>query len=866
MWSDEDLAHDLSDSDSEPEDNIDLQTADRKSTMLLNWTLLFLVYLQAVFRLSDGVLGHLIKFLKVLFTVLGQFCTICAQIALAFPASLYRARNTNFLRTHAEDHKFKRYVVCRKCHKLYYLQDCVDGTGPRERSKVCVFQQFPNHPHHRMREPCGTLLLRTVELTTGRKVLYPFMTYCYLGLEVSMQTFLNRNGFLDCCEEWRNRAVTPGVLADVYDGQLWKDFQIYNGQPFLSQPFNFALMMNVDFFQPYKHVPYSVGAIYCVVMNLPRNIRYKEENAILVGLIPGPHEPQRDMNTYLEPLVLELLQFWDGIEMTISSSSKRVVRCALLCVACDLPAGRKVCGFLGHSAHLGCSRCFKKFPGVVGALDYSGFDRENWTLRSGSVHRDTALMLRNKTTRTDRDKAESESGCRYSVLLKLPYFDAPRMLPIDPMHNLFLGSSKHFLKAIWIQRNIITSHQFSTIQGRIDSATVPPDIGRIPHKIQCGFASFTADQWKNWVVYFSPIALRNIVSGNNLMCWRYFILACRLLCSKQITTEQVCLSDALLMRFCKMTQDLYGCGVITPNMHMHCHLRACIDDYGPLHSFWLYAFERYNGILGQMPNNNRSIEIQLMKRFLQTKSMFSLIQDLPPEFKEDFLPLFRHPQEVGSLADTLSLPLQKSTPEELMITKWAFESSDLQLHVPSHFSRQSFSTSDVDTLKELYSKLYPNSAISNVSTLFFRYSSIKVRGKLLGCHESRSASSSIVIVSWDCKLFGAPVAEASTLSEFELAQDNLERPARINFFAKHSITVCGRTLTHMLVSLSWFKYHPQKNSCGKPASLWCCDIFEPAGLHSYIPVQFVRSRTISLVENIREGLESVLIVCPCIDF
>ena len=51
------------------------------------------------------------------------------------------------------------------------------------------------------------------------------------------------------------------------------------------------------------------------------------------------------------------------------------VRCALKCVVCDLLAGKKVCGFLSHSAHIGCSRCYKKFPGPLGNHDYSGFDR-----------------------------------------------------------------------------------------------------------------------------------------------------------------------------------------------------------------------------------------------------------------------------------------------------------------------------------------------------------------------------------------------------------------------------------------------------------------------------------------------------------
>lgn len=59
-------------------------------------------------------------------------------------------------------------------------------------------------------------------------------------------------------------------------------------------------------------------------------------------------------------------------------------------------------------------------------MDYSGFDRENWIIRTGSVHRQAALKLKNPITRSALQAGESESGCRYSVLLKLPYFDAPR--------------------------------------------------------------------------------------------------------------------------------------------------------------------------------------------------------------------------------------------------------------------------------------------------------------------------------------------------------------------------------------------------------------------------------------------------------
>ena len=47
---------------------------------------------------------------------------------------------------------------------------------------------------------------------------------------------------------------------------------------------------------------------------------------------------------------------------------------------------------------------------------------------------------------------ESSSGCRYSVLLELEYFDSPRFLVVDPMHNLFLGTAKHHLKRVCLNR------------------------------------------------------------------------------------------------------------------------------------------------------------------------------------------------------------------------------------------------------------------------------------------------------------------------------------------------------------------------------------------------------------------------------
>ena len=138
-------------------------------------------------------------------------------------------------------------------------------------------------------------------------------------------------------------------------------------------------MLNIDWFQPYALLEYSVGVIYLAIMNLPYEQRFKRENIILVGTIPGPTEPHRDINQYLRHLVYELLELLYGVQMTVYGEKKlRIVKAFLIGVSCDMPAGRKVCGFLGHSATLGCNKCLKIFPGPVGSKDYSGFDREQW--------------------------------------------------------------------------------------------------------------------------------------------------------------------------------------------------------------------------------------------------------------------------------------------------------------------------------------------------------------------------------------------------------------------------------------------------------------------------------------------------------
>ena len=66
---------------------------------------------------------------------------------------------------------------------------------------------------------------------------------------------------------------------------MWKNLHQINQRPFVAIPNNLCLGMNIDWFNPYKDASYSVGAVYFVILNLPREERSKLENVILVSVI-----------------------------------------------------------------------------------------------------------------------------------------------------------------------------------------------------------------------------------------------------------------------------------------------------------------------------------------------------------------------------------------------------------------------------------------------------------------------------------------------------------------------------------------------------------------------------------------------------
>ena len=82
---------------------------------------------------------------------------------------------------------------------------------------------------------------------------------------------------------------------------------------------------------------------------------------LILGLLPKPNEVKLDrINHYLAPIVNELLEFWDGVNLPISGKhlNRKHIRLAVICYSNDIPAARRLCGHI--SALVGCHRCYKR--------------------------------------------------------------------------------------------------------------------------------------------------------------------------------------------------------------------------------------------------------------------------------------------------------------------------------------------------------------------------------------------------------------------------------------------------------------------------------------------------------------------------
>ena len=528
------------------------------------------------------------------------------------------------------------------------------------------------------------------------------------------------------------------------------------------------------------------------------------------------------------------------------------LKLALVGVFCDLPASRKVCGFTSFNSLHGCNKCLKCFPvETFGEKpDYSGFNRSEWPLRNLDIHKMKCMEHLSAVTKSYQKSIEKNYGLRYSVLIELPYFNPIRHTVIDPMHNLFLGTAKYCME-FWTKNNILSKQDLDLMEERMSHLLAPHSVGRLPLKISSGFSGFSADQWRNWTVCYSPIALRGVLPSNHLQYWLLFVKATSLLCSQYLKKSNIELADQYLNMFCSKFEAVNGKAACTPNMHLHMHLKKCIHDYGPLYSFGCYAFERYNGMLGSFPTNQKNIEPQLMKKCLMLQELYS--QSFPPDGQaiegilRKYLPLASGGLRTTMSGEEMIKFANLSTP--LLSQVLDFKVSGYIKLLPP-VKQFVLDGNMLSYLQNTYELLYPGTTLNTLQQFAKQSPRSSFLEEVYGSTLVRRESNIVVMAYW-------PSCSAT------LPQEDRYLPLSIGqtqFFLKHNLG--GNE--HIFAFVHWFRKHQNHDWFGSCATV-CQPEFETDLSYSFIPLQRIVSLcvygqcTISFANNVAE---TVLIATP----
>lgn len=481
-------------------------------------------------------------------------------------------------------------------------------------------------------------------------------------------------------------------------------------------------------------------------------------------------------------------------------------------------------------------------------------------MRSHEEQKESAEESLECSSKSTRMKYETQHGVRYSELMRLEYFDCVTFTVVDPMHNLFQGTAKMMMKNIWPEKHGLKFEHLEDIQNIIDATEGPREIGRIPHKMASNYSSFTSDQWKNWTLYFSVFAIKPFLPKEAYICWLNFVEACRYFCKPIISRRDVAAGHQKMMEFCRSFERLYGSERVTPNMHLHTHLVECFLDYGPPYSFWLFSFERLNGILGSFHSNKRSVEVQVMRKILEMQNVVNIpTPKIDPAGKmKPLMDLFAGPNKthVDNAGETArpNEVFQIVTLGQCPVLRDHTKYTDSCINPLGPRKHGCLTTVERNHLVAALSAYLGPVDASRITGLYNRYSAVEVAGERYGSLENRFSHTSNILASW-CGDNGDIDATGLHI-----------RPGCVLYYLQMHVTLGSDShglKPVCLAKVQWYQRHLSRDFFkSQHATVWVKNLFELEGPASFIPVQRIHGRCLSGFVKIDR--EPVRVIVPIV--
>ncbi|QRV96382.1 Transposase family Tnp2 protein [Ceratobasidium sp. AG-Ba] len=482
----------------------------------------------------------------------------------------------------------------------------------------------------------------------------PRRTYCYTPLIPQLQGLFQNPASI---KNMRHRvgheaaqAADPGRLEDVFDGELYRRLRNTRVSEdsdycYFNNPDDIALGLGTDGFNMYKRRHKGNSAAWPLILvnyNLHPKIRNRLENIICVGVIPGPKEC-KDINSFLVPLIDELLELANGVESSKVASDVDnieedgayfVLRAFLIILFGDIPAISKLLQLKGHKGITPCRACL-----------IQGTTLQNFR-ESFSYYYD---LMDATPPGPRRAELARESGLNARPIFhRLGSIDLSCCAPYELMHLLFENLVPNMVMH-WKGRfkdipadaaYLISDNDWEVIgrQSAEATRTIPGHfVGTIPD-IHVDMGLYKAEAYAFWFMYLAPILLKDKLAQEY---YEHFLLVREIIIwsiDLEITLARVDELERKIFDWVENYERLYyqydyeRLGTCLLTIHALLHIPFFIRQTGPLSNIWCFLMERFCGYLLRPALANRVRPYEYLDNYIRRRAQLQIvarIHDMP---------------------------------------------------------------------------------------------------------------------------------------------------------------------------------------------------------------------------------------------
>ena len=343
------------------------------------------------------------------------------------------------------------------------------------------------------------------------------------------------------------------------------------------------LQFNIDGLPLYRSSPIDFWPILCRAF-----VDSSCTRVFPVGLFCGKSKPA-SVDVYLEKFLEEL----DAILQNGIYINEKMRVVVIHSFVCDAPARQYIKKIKAHSGYYSCERCEicgQRSEGGEGGVK---FIKLGDTKRTNECFRAQAYCSHQKPNDV-------------SPLVQLP-LDLILDFPLDYMHLVLLGVVKRLLR-LWLGTSDFHVTKYScnfrllartsgpSISARIQvcSESVSSEFQRRPRQMDEN-KFFKAKEYRTLLLYTFPYVFQGLFTNNPRVYTHFLLLvvAFRIMLCRKPTQNFVQYVRALLERFVKDLQGLYGSMHMTYSVHNLVHVADDYERFGLLDDVSAFMFESY---------------------------------------------------------------------------------------------------------------------------------------------------------------------------------------------------------------------------------------------------------------------------------